>query len=179
MGSRQNSMMDDMTTNEPSAGKESGICVRPIRPDEIDWLYGMDWSPLVKERDTFYLLALAMQGRWALVAEVDGKPAGLVLASTNDAQTRLYVNHLLVGAAHRGAGVGTALMDRLEREAYAAGIRQVWLLTVEARGFYEQRGYRVARDVLPEPLQGFVERVKRSLVMVKYLDGDNASPRGS
>ena len=129
----------------------------------------MDWSPLVKERDTFYILALAMQGRWAFVAEIDGEPAGLVLASIDHTQTVLYVNHLLVQPAYRGAGVGTALMDQLEQEARQAGIRRAWLLTVAARGFYERRGYRVSGDVLPGPLQAFVERVKRSLVLVKDL----------
>lgn len=147
----------------------AGTRVRRIRPDEIDWICGMDWSPLVKERDTFYLLALAMHGRWSLVAEVGGKPAGLVLACADDSQTRLYVNHLLVGTAYRGTGVGTALMDRLEHEARDAGIRRVWLLTIDAKGFYERRGYRVSADALPEALQAFVVRVKRSFVMIKDL----------
>jgi N-acetylglutamate synthase-like GNAT family acetyltransferase len=168
-----------MAANEPPAGEKPVVHIKPIRPEQIDWLSGMDWAPLVKERDTFYLLALAMQGRWAFLAEIDGEPAGLVLASTNDAQSQLYVNHLLVGAAYRGAGVGTALMDRLEQETRAAGIRRVWLMTVEARGFYERRGYRVADDVLPGPLQRFVERVKRSQVMVKDLFGNRRSHSGS
>jgi N-acetylglutamate synthase-like GNAT family acetyltransferase len=161
--------MRSMNGDERAADKKPAVQVRRIRPAEIDWLCGMDWSPLVKERDTFYLLALAMQGRWALVAEIDGKPAGLVLACVDDTQTRLYVNHLLVAAAHRGAGIGTILMDRVEQEACDAGIRRVWLLTVDARGFYERRGYRVADDVLPQPLQAFVKRVKKTLLMVKDL----------
>lgn len=145
------------------------VQVRPIRPDEIDWLWKLDFSPLVKERDTFYLLALAMQGRWAWLAEVGGEPAGLVLASVDHAQKTLYVNHLLVLAAFRGRGVGTALMDRLEQEALNAGVRRIWLMTVDARGFYERRGYRVRRDLLPGPLQSFIERVKRQETMVKDL----------
>jgi N-acetylglutamate synthase-like GNAT family acetyltransferase len=161
--------MSGTTADERPADKGPAVHVRRIRPEEIDWLCSMDWSPLVKERDTFYLLALAMQGRWALVAEVDGEPAGLVLACVDDTQTRLYVNHLLVGEAHRGVGVGTMLMDRLEEDARDAGIRRVWLLTVDAKGFYERRGYRVADDVLPQPLQAFVTRVKRSFLMVKDM----------
>ncbi len=145
------------------------LLVRPLRPQEIDWLHGMDWSPLVKERDTFYLLALAMQGRWAYVAQIDARPAGVVLASVNDTQTLLYVNHLLVQTACRGQGVGSALMDHLEKQARAAGIRRAWLLTFDAQRFYERRGYRVSGELLPAPLQDFVARVKRADLMVKDL----------
>jgi len=143
--------------------------VRRAGSDDIEWLWNLDWSPLPRERDTFYVLALFMQGRWAYIAEVSDEPAGVLLASVDAAGRRIFINHLLVLERFRGSGVGSALMDRLEHEARQAGIRQIWFFTLKARGFYEKRGYRVTRDLLPQALQTFVDRVKKELVMVKDL----------
>ncbi len=158
---------DNCQRQSPSSA--ANVTVRPIRPAEIDWLWTLDWNPLPRERDTFYVLALAMQGRWAWLAEIDREPAGVLLASASDAQSQVYLNHLLVLAPARGRGVGTALMDRLETEAAAAGIRRIILFTGDARGFYERRGYAVTTRALPAPIQSFVERVKSALVMAKDL----------
>ena len=50
---------------------------------------------------------------------------------------------LVVDPAHRGHGLGVALVDALERAARSSGIRRLVLLTRTAEPFFERRGYAV------------------------------------
>lgn len=56
----------------------------------------------------------------------------------------LFVEMLFVPERLRGQGLGTQVMELAESEALARGCHGVWLDTFEfqARGFYEQLGYR-------------------------------------
>ena len=49
---------------------------------------------------------------------------------------------LVVDAGTRGRGLGRRLVDDLERRAVAAGIGELWLLTIDADRFFSARGYR-------------------------------------
>lgn len=54
----------------------------------------------------------------------------------------LYIQMLAVPQALRAQGVGSALMQQAEREAWERGCRQAWVDTqFGARGFYERLGY--------------------------------------
>jgi predicted house-cleaning noncanonical NTP pyrophosphatase (MazG superfamily)/N-acetylglutamate synthase-like GNAT family acetyltransferase len=65
----------------------------------------------------------------------------------------LYVSLLWVDDSARGLGVGTQVMDRLERWAEEKGIRNFYVGTAEfqARPFYEKRGYRVITTCVDQP----------------------------
>lgn len=82
-----------------------------------------------------------------------GDPVGGIVATVR--WDWLYIDLLWVDEDHRGMGVGTALMDRAEREALAAGITQAHTSTAsfQARPFYEKRGYQVF-GVLEDSPQG-------------------------
>jgi amino-acid N-acetyltransferase len=55
----------------------------------------------------------------------------------------------------RGTGLGRRVVQELERIARTAGVKQLVLLTLTARQFFERQGYRViARQAAPETLQG-------------------------
>ena len=57
---------------------------------------------------------------------------------------------LVVEPSCRGTGLGDALVRRLAEAAVVAGVRQFYLLTTTAEGFFAQRGFRViARDLVP------------------------------
>ena len=65
---------------------------------------------------------------------------------------------LLVDGAHRGLGVGVSLVNAIEGEAVAQGLRSVYLLTETAESFFARRGYRrVPRDAAPETVKASVE----------------------
>jgi len=65
---------------------------------------------------------------------------------------------LVVAPAHRRRGVGTELVATLEREARAAGIVQLVLLTQTARAFFERLGYEViAREAAPGSIRTSAE----------------------
>ena len=97
----------------------------------------------------------------ALVAEIDGKPAGfmLTLDSLPDEVTgddQAFVVYMAVERDARGAGVGSALLERAEDEARKRGAPYMALMVTEenaaARALYERAGYRTERRLLCKTL---------------------------
>jgi len=65
---------------------------------------------------------------------------------------------LVVDPAHRGKGFGRQLVDALESTAAADGIRELWLLTVDAGRFFNNLAYvAISRDKVPAVLQATPE----------------------
>jgi GNAT superfamily N-acetyltransferase len=86
-----------------------------------------------------------------LVAEIDAVPAGVAVLNVDGEVLLNYVD-----PAARFRGVSAALLNELEHQARALGLREVRLeSTLTARRFYEERGYRAhgeekrAFDILP------------------------------
>jgi ribosomal protein S18 acetylase RimI-like enzyme len=80
----------------------------------------------------------------ALVAQLDGEPAGLLTYRRTGADP-LEWEITSVDATIAGAGVGTALLDAVAAAAAEAGVRRLWLVTsnenTHALRFYQRRGY--------------------------------------
>jgi ribosomal protein S18 acetylase RimI-like enzyme len=85
----------------------------------------------------------------------------------------LYVAGLAVDGGHRGSGVGTALLGRLEARARAEGRPRVSLLCFEqnarALAFYRRHGYAEAarRPIVPHPTLHY--RHGDALLLVREL----------
>lgn len=100
----------------------------------------------------------------ALIAEVDGAPAGMALYffnySTWVSRVGLYLEDLYVNPQFRGAGVARELMEHLARIAKSNGCRRFqWLVHTgneRALRFYESCGAKPHRDWLLMSLQGNV-----------------------
>jgi len=74
------------------------------------------------------------------VAYVDGVPAAAGRLLLFDGHAK--IGRMAVLASHRGTGLGALVLDALEREAGARGIRHIKLSAqLHARGFYERCGY--------------------------------------
>ena len=97
----------------------------------------------------------------ALIAEADGVRVGFMLAldSLPDEVTgddQAFVVYMAVERASRGAGIGSALLERAEDEARKRGAPYMALMVTEenaaARALYERAGYRTERRLLCKTL---------------------------
>ncbi|MDX1517455.1 MAG: arsenic resistance N-acetyltransferase ArsN2 [Woeseiaceae bacterium] len=78
--------------------------------------------------------------RIALIAEVDGSVAGLIgLEKFGDTG---LLRSLVVDNRYRKSGFGRQLVGKLEQHAQEQGIERLWLLTIDADGYFERFGYR-------------------------------------
>ncbi len=79
----------------------------------------------------------------ALLAEEDGRPAGVATYVPGVERWEL----LALYARETRSGVGTALVEELERTATRAGARTLFLITtndnLDALRFYQRRGFRL------------------------------------
>lgn len=79
-----------------------------------------------------------------LIAETDDQLAGYISLETD--MNVCKVDSIITSQAHRGQGVGKALMSEAENWARAKDCHKIWLETGadwEARKFYESLGYSV------------------------------------
>jgi amino-acid N-acetyltransferase len=62
---------------------------------------------------------------------------------------------LLVEPGSRAAGIGRQLVGALEKQAQAAGLTELWLLTLDAEVFFWKLDYRIVeRGKAPASIQG-------------------------
>ena len=104
-----------------------------------------------------------------LVARIDGSPAGFV-------GVELFGRHgllrsLVVARAHRDAGLGQRLVAAVESRAVAAGVEEMWLLTIDADRWFETAGYvRCGRGEAPAAIastEEFANLCPGSAVLMK------------
>ena len=83
----------------------------------------------------------------AVIAELDGRPAGFAAAEYEAWNRRAVIRHLYVASESRRQGVGAALLRELELHARAAGARCLWLETQNinqpAIQFYRRMDFRL------------------------------------
>jgi len=83
-----------------------------------------------------------------LVAAVEQSVAGLIGLERYESIGLL--RSLVVDSEFRGRGLGRLLVKELEAQANDQGIRQVWLLTIDADAWFQHLGYEVRpRDQAP------------------------------
>jgi putative acetyltransferase len=105
-------------------------------------LTGEDYSEAQREAwaavaDNEEVFAQKLGGQLALVATMEGSPVGFATLEGTDKIDTLYVH-----PAAAGHGVGTILIDALEKLAGARGATKLAVDASDtARGFFEKRGY--------------------------------------
>ena len=145
--------------------------IRPISSGDLRDILALNYAPLIKERDTIYLLIAQDHGRYSYIArDADGEALGVVLATGASDGSAVFVLKLWVQPKRRSGGVGGALMDRLEAAAEDAGVGRIWLLsTRDAVAFYERRGYARRTDFLHPDAAAYLQDIKKAPVLAKDL----------
>ena len=92
----------------------------------------------------------------ALVAERDGAVVGAIgLEHYGDVG---LLRSLVIATEGRGAGLGARLVGTLESQARSAGMQQLWLLTIDADGWFEKLGYQaLGREHAPPAIASSAE----------------------
>jgi len=110
-----------------------------------------------------------------LIAELDDEVIGLVGLEVYD--TTGLLRSLVVAKKSRSAGLGNKLVGALEAAAHAAGIKDLWLLTIDAEIFFARQGYDiVTRDSVPDAIRQSEEFAKlcpdSAYLMMKNLSAN-------
>ena len=86
----------------------------------------------------------------------------------------ILLRSLAVSEAYRGQGIALYLTGKAEEEAASRGMKEIYLLTMTAEGFFDKLGYdKVPRKEAPSPIQE-TEEFKRlcpddAICMMKQL----------
>lgn len=132
------------------------IRIREFTLDDYDTVYAL-WQNAgdglgIGRSDTREEIAKKLQRDpdLFLVAEDDEKIVGTVIGGYDGRRGLIY--HLAVDRAYRGRGIGTLLMDEVERRLRAKGCLRAYLLikrgNEEVVEFYRQRGWETMEITL-------------------------------
>jgi putative acetyltransferase len=112
--------------------------IEELTGDDYSQAQQVAWAAAADDEEAF---AARLAGQLTLVATLEGSPVGFISLAQPDTVDLLYVHPAVVGQ-----GVGTMLLDALERLMAARGAQR---LTVDAsdsaRDFFGRHGYQPQR----------------------------------
>jgi len=119
------------------------IAIRPTVSDDGDWITQVlldNWaSNIIVTRGISYKADLLP----GLVAEIEGKRIGLLTYNIDNDELEI----ITLNAIEEGRGIGTALLEEIEKLAQQENCRRIWLITtndnVDALRFYQKKDYEI------------------------------------
>lgn len=117
------------------------ITIRPAGAADLD-------SAIELLREAGLPVADLSAEQLVLAAECDGKLQGVIGLQTFAGVGLL--RSLIVSKSARGEGIGPALVSALESDCVAGGVKELWLLTIDAEAFFQKAGYEI-RDRADAP----------------------------
>ncbi len=132
---------------------ETGLLTLRYATDEDRALYRARWPRVLKERYGWTADGPTVDKAVLYVLEdSDGYAGHLWLSEQEDVRTgipRLWVTTMAIEAKHRSRGYGRLLVEKVEEEARARGLRGIGLGVdadnVVARKLYEEMGFETVR----------------------------------
>jgi len=122
--------------------------LRSYDPRDFAALYKLDQScfpPGISYSKTTLRYFLTLASADCVIAEQGGKIVGFILSEENPPLAHIIT--LDVDAKHRRHGIGAALLEMLESNLEARGVRSILLETAvdndAAVAFWKSRGYRI------------------------------------
>jgi amino-acid N-acetyltransferase len=93
-----------------------------------------------------------------LVAEEDGASQLCGFIGLEELTGLGLVRSLVVSETFRGRGIASDLLGQVERRARTMGMTELWLLTIDADGFFAARGFAVEqREDAPDAIRNTEE----------------------
>lgn len=124
------------------------LALRSYEPHDFAKLHKLDQScfpPGISYSKTTLRYFLSLASADCVVATEDGQIAGFVLSEENPPLAHIIT--LDVDEKHRRQGVGAALLQKLESDLGARGVRSILLETASdneaAVAFWQRHGYRI------------------------------------
>lgn len=133
-----------VASTRPAPSETERVVVQPVPPGGLDWsvLPPSEWGTVIARLGELVDLAEVP----ALVARIDGAPAGLLTWRLDPSTGEVEV--LGVEAWIRDRGVGAALLRAVRSEALRLDAGRLWLITnndnLDALRFYQRRGWQLA-----------------------------------
>jgi amino-acid N-acetyltransferase len=91
-----------------------------------------------------------------LVATDNKTPVGMI--GLEQFEHTGLLRSLVVDPGARSGGIGRKLVAALEANAVSLGVRELWLLTIDADAYFAALGYRATeRDAAPQSIRGTQE----------------------
>jgi GNAT superfamily N-acetyltransferase len=133
----------------------AGLNIRCLQADEpafdiiarwrFDAFFAQDGGTFEESRDAFRVWMGGLGYEVALLAEVDGQPAGSCLFVREEIEPAHdltpWLAALYVAPAFRKQGIASALVRAIEQHARGVGCDELFLYTVTAEPFYIRLGW--------------------------------------
>ena len=124
------------------------LTLRSYEPRDFNALYRLDQSCFpagISYSKTTLRYFLTIAPADCVVAEEEGKIAGFIVSEENPPLAHIIT--LDVTERHRRSGIGTALLQKIEANLAARGVRSILLETAitneAAVAFWQRHGYRI------------------------------------
>ncbi len=119
------------------------LFIEPVEEDDREWVRQVSiehWaSEIVVTRNSVYIV----EEQPGFIAKLDAQRVGLATYRIEFNLCEILTLNSLVP----GRGIGSTLLEAVEKEAKKQDCKRIWLITtnnnLEALGFYQKRGYSI------------------------------------